>query len=85
MRSVLEAADLTVSQPRVREVHTSSPERFWLRCSDVHPVGCDFVGSSSSQEELVAWIRVHGARAHGYTPAWYTAARVSSMTAAVVG
>ena len=85
MRSVLETADPTVSRPRVREAHTPSAERFWLRCCDVHHVRCDVEWSSSSQQELVESAGVHGARAHGFTPAWYTAARVASMTAAVVG
>lgn len=85
MRSVLETADPTVARPRVREVHSPSQQRFWLRCSDVHPVRCDIVGSSSSRQELVARACAHGARAHGFTPAWYSAARVASMTAAVIG
>jgi hypothetical protein len=85
MRSVLEAADVTAARPPVREVHTPSQQRFWLQRSDVHPVRCDVVVSSSSQQELVESACVHGARAHGFTPVWYSASRVASMAAAVIG
>jgi predicted small metal-binding protein len=46
---------------------------FELRCADVYPVRCDQVMTSPSREELLARMRKHGERAHGFTPAWYDA------------
>lgn len=46
---------------------------FELRCADVYPVHCDQVMTSPSREELLARMRKHGERAHGFTPAWYDA------------
>jgi hypothetical protein len=59
------------------------PLTFALRCADAHPVNCDEEWQSSSPGELVASARAHGARAHGFTPVWYSPQRIAAMTAAV--
>jgi hypothetical protein len=35
--------------------------------------------------ELVEIAREHGARAHGFTPAWYSQRRLASMAAVAAG
>ncbi len=65
------------------ELLSVSPQRFELRCAEVHPVRCDVTWASANPMELVSAARDHGAAAHGFTPAWYTAARVAAMSGAV--
>ncbi len=59
--------------------------RLSLRCTEVHPVSCDAAWSSPSAAELVARAIDHGARAHGFTPAWYTHERIARIEQATRG
>jgi predicted small metal-binding protein len=58
-------------------------EQFRLRCADVHPVGCDVELVSSSRDEVVVRACSHGARAHGFTPAWYSPGRLAAIATEV--
>ena len=71
------------AMPRLPE-HEPSPRNFALRCADVHPVNCDVTWHSSDPEELILDASEHGAAAHGFTPAWYSPARVAAIAAAVI-
>ena len=61
----------------------ATQEQFRLRCADVHPVCCDVELVSSSRDDLVSRACSHGARAHGFTPAWYRPARLAAIAAEV--
>jgi hypothetical protein len=52
---------------------------FDLACSAVHPVRCTVVLSSQSPDDLLDLACAHGARAHGFTPAWYGPQRRGQM------
>jgi hypothetical protein len=58
-------------------------EQFRLRCADAHPVGCDVELVSSSRDDVVSRACSHGARAHGFTPAWYSPGRLAAIAAEV--
>jgi hypothetical protein len=62
---------------------TARDTAFELVCSDVHPVICRASLRASSAEGSIALAAAHGARSHGFTPAWYTAERMAIMRAAV--
>ncbi len=85
MRLVHEAADLTVAESPAPDLRRSSAPSFRLRCSDVHPVRCDVAQGASTPSELVEWACAHGASDHGFTPVWYSPARVASIASAVTG
>ena len=57
-------------------------ERHEVRCADVHPVRCNVCLRASGNEALTDRIRAHGARAHGFTPAWYSQERIAVITEA---
>ena len=61
----------------------SVTDGFDLPCAGLDSVRCGLVVRGSSPEEVVALARVHGARAHGFTPAWYGPRRLAAMMAAV--
>jgi predicted small metal-binding protein len=56
---------------------------FELRCADVQPVRCGVELRAASAEELLGLACEHGARAHGFTPAWYSSSRLAAMAATV--
>jgi hypothetical protein len=56
---------------------------FELCCADVHPQGCAEVLHARRSGDLVEVAREHGARAHGFTPAWYSQRRLAFMAAVV--
>ncbi len=85
MQPLAEAVDLPAGARAAPDAAGLSLPSFRLRCCDVHPVRCDDTQSASSPGELVEWARAHGASAHGFTPAWYSPAQVSSMASAVTG
>ena len=55
---------------------------FEFRCADVHPFGCQTLLSGVTPTELVACAREHGARVHGFTPAFYRPERIAAMVGA---
>ena len=55
---------------------------FELRCGDVHPIRCDVALRGASSEELTDRARAHGALVHGFTPAWYSSARLGAIARA---
>ena len=57
-------------------------ERHEVRCADVHPVRCNVELRASGNEALTDRIRAHGARAHGFTPVWYSQERIAVITEA---
>jgi len=60
-----------------------SPLGIEVSCERLHPFGCAEVLRASSPDELVAIAMEHGAYAHGFTPAWYTAKQQEAMAATV--
>ncbi len=58
-------------------------DEFRLRCADAHPVGCEVELVSSSRDDVVLRTCSHGARAHGFTPAWYSTGRLATIAAKV--
>jgi len=58
------------------------PQRFELRCGDVHPVRCNVALRAMTREELTNRMCAHGATAHGFTPTWYHPARVATIAEA---
>jgi hypothetical protein len=55
------------------------PQRFELRCGDIHPVRCDVALRAVTREELAIRMRAHGAIVHGFTPNWYHPARIATI------
>ena len=55
------------------------PQRFELRCGDVHPVRCNVALRALSREELITCVCAHGATVHGFTPTWYHPARIATI------
>jgi hypothetical protein len=62
-----------------------APLRQWfeLRCAEVHPVCCEETLRAPSSSDVVARVCAHGALVHGFTPVWYSAARVAGIAGAV--
>ena len=56
---------------------------FELCCADVHPHGCAEMLHARDSSDLVEVAREHGARAHGFTGAWYSEQRLAAMAAVV--
>jgi len=56
---------------------------FELRCTDVHPCGCEEALRARSAHDLVALACEHGGLVHGFTPVWYSSERLASIAAAV--
>jgi hypothetical protein len=77
------AAEDTADTPEDPAAGAPFTRSFVLRCADVHPVRCGEEWQSSRRENLVAAASAHGARAHGFTPVWYSPERIVAMTAAV--
>ena len=78
---------IAAAQPSVAEFPAlgQAPPLGWileLRCSDVHPVTCDVRLRSFDPLDLRRLACEHGARAHGFTPAWYSAERIAAIAAA---
>jgi hypothetical protein len=61
----------------------SLPHNFGLRCDEVQPVRCDIQFRAASPQRVVALACEHGAQAHCYTPAWYSAGRLAAMAGMV--
>ena len=55
------------------------PQRFELRCGEVHPVRCSVAIRATSREEATSRMRAHGAIVHGFTPSWYHPARIATI------
>jgi hypothetical protein len=55
------------------------PQRFELRCGDVHPVRCKVALCAMTRKELANRMCAHGAIVHGFTPTWYHPARIATM------
>ena len=53
-----------------------------VRCADVHPVRCNVALRASSNEVLTERVCAHGASVHGFTPVWYSLARLAAITEA---
>jgi hypothetical protein len=58
------------------------PQAFELRCSDIHPCGCERVLRAPRPDDVVALAYEHGKLAHGYTAVWYSAKRRAAIAAA---
>jgi predicted small metal-binding protein len=58
------------------------PQRFELRCGDIHPVHCNVAIRAASTKELTNRVCAHGAIVHGFTPNWYHAARIATIAQA---
>ena len=58
-------------------------QSFELCCYDMHPHGCAEILHATHPGDMVEIAREHGARAHGFTPAWYSEQRLASMAAVV--
>jgi uncharacterized protein DUF1059 len=56
---------------------------FELRCSDVHPTGCNRKLRAQRPDDLVELAREHGALVHGFTPVWYSKQRLATIAAAI--
>lgn len=80
-------AALAPSQPSFRPASTSLPpslpQAFELRCSDIHPCGCERVLRAPRPDDVVALAYEHGKLVHGYTAVWYSANRLAAIAAAV--
>ena len=55
-----------------------------LACESLHPVRCTAVFNAPSPAGLVAIAMEHGARVHGFTPAFYNQDRQDTMLATVM-
>lgn len=55
-----------------------------LACESLHPVRCAAYVNASSPTGLVAVAMEHGARVHGFTPAFYSRDRQDTMLATVM-
>jgi hypothetical protein len=53
-----------------------------LHCAEVHSCRCEAVFSSTDPSKLVELARHHGARVHGFTPAFYSPERLAAMARA---
>jgi len=60
---------------------SGATQSFELCCADVHPQGCDEILYARNASDLVEIACEHGARAHGFTPAWYREPQLASMAA----
>jgi hypothetical protein len=58
------------------------PQRFELRCGDVHPVRCNVALHAVTREDLTRRMCAHGAIVHGFTPTWYHPGRVATIARA---
>ena len=58
-------------------------QSFELCCADVHRQGCAEMLQARRPSDLVEIAREHGARVHGFTPVWYSQARLAAMAAVV--
>ncbi|UGS37604.1 hypothetical protein DSM104329_04021 [Capillimicrobium parvum] len=56
---------------------------FVMSCSTVQPVPCGMQVRANTRRDVLALLQEHGAAAHGYTPAWYSAARLAKMDTAI--
>ncbi|MGZ6707306.1 MAG: hypothetical protein ACXVFN_10225 [Solirubrobacteraceae bacterium] len=57
---------------------------FEVCCRDVHPAGgCDQTVRADGFQAVIALACEHGAFAHGFTPAWYSAERLHTIADAV--
>ena len=61
-----------------------SPVPIEMACERLHPVHCAEALLATSVVGLLAVAMEHGARAHGFTPVWYTQDKQDAMTAAVL-
>jgi len=84
----LHAVESTVSRiPSERDLPSEwalPPQKFEVRCADVHLLRCDLTIRGSSPHELIARLCAHGASVHGFTPTWYCPERVAAMAGAVI-
>ena len=48
-------------------------------CADVHPVRCSMTLRGSSNRSVTDRVCAHGASVHGFTPAWYSPARMAAI------
>jgi predicted small metal-binding protein len=53
-----------------------------VRCADVHPVRCNVALRGSTNESVTDRVCAHGAMVHGFTPVWYSPARIAAIAAA---
>lgn len=53
-----------------------------VRCEDVHPVRCNAALRGSSNQSVTDRVCAHGAIAHGFTPVWYSPARIAAISEA---
>ena len=60
-----------------------SRRRFELCCADVYPLGCNELLHAGRAGELFRIACEHGARVHGFTPAWYSPQRLAVIAAVV--
>lgn len=73
------AADSSSSPPVDATPRPEVPKGYGLRCAQVFSPRCDVQLRSASVESVLILAREHGASAHGYTPAWFSAERLASM------
>ena len=60
-------------------------ELYELRCADVHPLRCDERLRARTLAELIEIVVAHGARSHGFTPAWYSHERRRAIAGVAAG
>ena len=72
-------------QPSVSADEVSERQRFEATCSSLHGGHCNMRFSANSPSRVVAAANEHGAAAHGFTPAYYSQARLDAMLANVMG
>jgi hypothetical protein len=77
---------MPASSPRrdpARSGGTSCGELLELSCATAHSVPCSAVLAADDLSRLFAIVADHGARAHGFTSAWYTPQRRAAMAQGV--
>ncbi len=68
------------------EFGDESPQEYVrASCKSLHGVRCDTKFRANSPSEVVAMANDHGAHAHGFTPVYYSSAKLDAMLASVTG
>ena len=54
-------------------------------CESLHEVRCDTHFTANTPSEIVVLAAQHGANVHGFTPVYYSRAKLDAMVATVTG
>ena len=76
-------ATLAPREPVRAVARASLPQRFEVRCADVHALSCEETLRAERFTDVVALACQHGALLHGFTPAWYSRQRLALIARAV--